>query len=102
VRVQLAIASILLALPALADDELPTYKNLMRQGYEAVGTQFFNNDFVVLVARGEDSFLCTFALVKEDEVYSGGPWNNYRECKRLSGGADFCFDADGNEMECKD
>ena len=88
-----------LAFPAFADEEVPTYKNLMRQGYEAVGTQFFNEDFVILISRGEDSFLCTFTLVKEDQSYSGGPWNDYRACKRLSGGADLSYNPATGELE---
>ena len=97
----LATIAALLAFPVFADEEVPTYKNLMRQGYEPVGTHFFEDEFVILISRDEDSFLCTLALLKEDQTYSGGPWNDYRACRRLSGGADFCFDEDGNEMECK-
>lgn len=89
------------AFPAFAQDDVPNYKNLMRQGYEPVGAQFFEDDFVILLSRGASSFLCTLNLVKEDQSYSGGPWNEYRACKRLSGGLDLCFDKDMNQMECK-
>ncbi len=75
------------------------YKGLMQDGFQIVGTQFFETDFVVMLARGQDSFLCTLALVKEEQSYSGGPWNDYRSCKRLSGGADYVFNAATGELE---
>jgi hypothetical protein len=73
----------------------------MRAGYETVGSSFVGDDLIVMLSRGENSFLCTLTLTKNDESYAGGPWNNYRVCSRLSGGADVCLDKDGNQRECE-
>jgi hypothetical protein len=101
VRVFAATALLTLAMPAHGEETLPTFKVLLEDGFSVSATDFRDSEMIILLTRGEHSFLCTLALSKDDGVYSGGPWNDYRECKRLSGGADFCFDKDGNEMECK-
>ena len=98
---KLLVALCILApgLPAFGEEIADTYKTLMEEGYSIGAVDFRAGEMIALLSRGEHSYLCTLELVREDNVYSSGPWNDYRECKRISGGPDFRYNTETGELE---
>ncbi len=93
-------ASVLLFGSALAaDEERVTFRTLQEEGFEIAGSHHVDQTLVVLLERGESSYLCSLQLNEVNGAYSTGPWNNYRDCDLMSGGPDFSYNSKTGELE---
>lgn len=82
-----------------AAQEARNYKQLQDEGFRVAGTHLEDDDLVIVLERGEHSFVCTLTLKRTGSVYTTGPWNTYRDCNRMSGGADLHYNLNTGDLE---